>query len=134
MSKTEHTGGEWKIRTSIDSHGDTIYIITSDAAGMAIAGNIRNPFNAKLIASAPDLLHENSELKAWRDEKNKAFDAVEHTNERLTIDLLAEKSLNSRLLGALKKSYLHVDSYFNPDLRLECDKIIAEAEGRVKVE
>jgi len=59
--KFKHTSGKWKVRKTVDNSGDypvpTYDIIAIHEWGPeGVADVYQNPFNANLIAAAPDML------------------------------------------------------------------------------
>jgi hypothetical protein len=63
MQKLKHTGGEWRVRKTVDESGDypfpTYDILAVHEWGpMGIACADQNPYNARLMATAPELLIE----------------------------------------------------------------------------
>jgi hypothetical protein len=69
--KTKHAGGEWRVRTTVDESGDypfpeynIIAIHKWGPEGVACA--YQNPYNARLIASAPEMLETLIKVNKWR--------------------------------------------------------------------
>lgn len=63
MSKLQHTQGDWKIRKTVDESGDypfpTYDILAVHEWGPeSVACAFQNPYNARLIAAAPEMLEE----------------------------------------------------------------------------
>jgi len=61
MSKFKHTGGDWKIRKTVDETGDypfpTYDILAVFEYGPSCIGTTyQHPYNAKLFACAPKML------------------------------------------------------------------------------
>lgn len=88
--KTQHTPGPWFINGPYDFESDLFIRATVDGENCDIAstyddetGNAQA--NAKLIASAPELLEALkktvSELKDWRDHWNNEADSFNHPSQ-----------------------------------------------------
>lgn len=62
MSKLQHTPGEWRIRKTVDESGDypfpTYDILAIKEYGPEGVACAYNPYNARLIAAAPEMLIE----------------------------------------------------------------------------
>ena len=63
MSKLQHTQGDWRIRKTVDESGDypfpTYDILAVHEWGPeCVACAFQNPYNARLIAAAPEMLEE----------------------------------------------------------------------------
>jgi hypothetical protein len=61
MSKLKHTHGKWKIRTTIDDSGDYPFptydiLAIHDYGPEGVSTAYQNPYNARLIAAAPEML------------------------------------------------------------------------------
>ena len=70
MSKLQHTQGDWRIRKTVDESGDypfpTYDILAVHEWGPeCVACAFQHPYNARLIATAPEMLEVLIEQYKW---------------------------------------------------------------------
>ena len=70
MSKLKHTQGDWRIRKTVDESGDypfpTYDILAVHEWGPeCVACAFQHPYNARLIAAAPEMLEALIEQYKW---------------------------------------------------------------------
>ena len=70
MSKLKHTQGDWRIRKTVDESGDypfpTYDILAVHEWGPeSVACAFQHPYNARLIAAAPEMLEALIEQYKW---------------------------------------------------------------------
>lgn len=109
-ARSQTTPGEWTIRKRVDNSGDYPFpdydiLAVAEWGPQGVAEAHQNPFNAALIAAAPDLVDEVVKLRKWQRE---AMPWLSYASDRYW-----------------EKNHHHDGVGRNNDL----DRLIAEAEG-----
>lgn len=108
------TPGEWTIRKRVDNSGDYPFpdydiLAVAEWGPQGVAEAHQNPFNAALIAAAPDLVDEVIRLRKWQSE---AVGILKSDNLYLFKGSLSEKEYQinldtmDRLIAEAQEDYV----------------------------